>query len=67
MSYLTSLDWLHPVAMNVIERLVDVREMEALRQYCSIRSKCAYAPVNGEYIDLFNAVYNGIVYLKEQG
>jgi hypothetical protein len=31
-----------------------------------IKKACYLHPINGEYIDLFNAVYEGIVYLQNQ-
>lgn len=69
MKYLTSLDWLHPVAMDVIEQIiVSIKKGESYSQALllrsSILSKLQERPINGEYIDLFNAVYEGIVYLN---
>jgi len=72
LKYLTSLDWLHLVAMKVLDEL-DVMISKSKSDYEStgigakgyfIRHSCQYKPINGEYIDLFNAVYDGIVFLK---
>jgi hypothetical protein len=91
--YLTSLDWLHPVAMKVMEG-IRAKELELIDYYnnqpfhvdgdvnqeviygrqkvrigrliTNILLACSNRPINGEYIDLFNAVYDGIVYLKSQ-
>jgi hypothetical protein len=93
LKYLTSLDWLHPVAMKVMEG-IRAKELELIDYYnnqpfrvdgdvnheviyakqkiriehgiSNILLACSFAPINGEYIDLFNAVYEGIVYLKSQ-
>jgi len=63
--YLTSLDWLHPVAMKVLD---DLRQLEysgdMSHAIYTIRQYCATKPINGEYIDLFNAVYDGMVFLN---
>jgi hypothetical protein len=73
MRYLTSLDWLHPAAMKVLDEL-DVMISKSKSDYEStgigvkgyfIRHACQYKPVNGEYIDLFNAVYEGIEFLNQ--
>ena len=66
LQYLTSLDWLHPVAMKVLgePKLKDKSDGITLR--AKIIRACSYAPINGEYISLFNAVYEGIVFLNEQ-
>jgi hypothetical protein len=64
MKYLTSLDWLHPVAMNVMDVIRESRK-EHYQYYVSlILNACCERPINGKYIDLFNAVYEGIVYLN---
>ena len=65
MKDLTSLDWLHKVAMDVMEELEAMLIIPALQETIKIRSKCAYCPINGEYIDLFNAVYDSVVFLNE--
>jgi hypothetical protein len=64
LKYLTSLDRLHPVAMNVMDDLRGIQDEQKSYYISSIRSYCSTAPINGEYIDLFNAVYEGIVYLN---
>ena len=65
MSYLTDLNWLHPVAMKVLGELRNVYTLiGAYKHLVSISVACAQPPINGEYIDLFNAVYDAIVYLK---
>jgi hypothetical protein len=72
MKYLTSLDWLHPVAMDVMDKLTELFNttmhgdvfMPALDLIYNIKRACYIRPINGEYIDLFNAVYEGIVYLN---
>jgi hypothetical protein len=67
MPYLTSLDSLHSVAMKVLDGLF-VRDLidneEAQWSRATIRQYCATKPINGEYIDLFNAVYDGIIFLN---
>lgn len=65
--YLTSLDWLHPVAMKVLGELRNVYTIiGASKHLVSISVACAQPPINGEYSDLFNATYDAIVYLKNQ-
>ena len=66
MKYLTSLDWLHPVAMKVLGELCNVRDADRSYYISSIRCHCSTAPINGEYTDLFNATYDAIIYLKNQ-
>ena len=63
MPYLTSLDWLHPVAMKVLGERKGRDDAETVQSL--IRVCCWIAPINGEYIDIFNAVYEGIVFLNE--
>lgn len=72
LKYLTSLDWLHPVAMNVLDKLTelfndtldgDVFVPVSDLEY-NIKRSCYIRPINGEYIDLFNATVEGIIYLK---
>jgi hypothetical protein len=104
MKYLTSLDWLHPVAMNVLtelrniqselidnlqsmiydmnpiqEDIIDKKVLTINKSHKSIRLDecsriinsillaCQIPRIEGTYISLFNAVYEGIVYLKKQG
>jgi hypothetical protein len=64
--YLTSLDWLHPVAMDVLSKLHEDNSFKKLNIEATIECSCVKPPINGEYIDLFNAVYEGIVYLQNQ-
>lgn len=65
MPYLTDLNALHRVAMDVMDELEAMLIIPALQETIKIRSKCAYRPINGQYIDLFYAVYEGIVFLNE--
>ena len=63
--YLTSLDWLHPVAMKVMDELRGLEYSgDMSHTIYTIRQYCATKPINGEYIDLLNAVYDGIVFLN---
>lgn len=65
MKYLTSLDWLHPVAMKVLDDLRKLKEGEDLSHMIFVlRHHCAIKPNNGEYWDLFNAVYDGLLFLR---
>lgn len=68
--YLTSLDWLHPVAMKVMGMLNHLYKVSRDRKFMDlaeqIKIACATKPVKGEYLWLFTAVYNGIVFLNEQ-
>ena len=72
MKYATSMDWLHPVAMKVLDETTkvfndtldkDVFVPASDFQY-NIKRACYIRAINGEYIDLFNAVYDGIVFLN---
>lgn len=65
--YLTSLDWLHPVALKVYSEIIDCKynEISDITDICTtINLAIMYKPINGEYIDIFNAVYDGIVFLN---
>jgi hypothetical protein len=65
LNYLTDLNVLHPVAMDVLDVIRKSRK-EHYQYYVSlILNDCCERPINGEYIDLFNAVYEGIVFLNE--
>lgn len=64
MQYLTSLDWLHPVAMKVLKSLECEDKCDLPSEFWNIVNCCHLQPINGEYIDLFNAVYDGIVFLN---
>jgi hypothetical protein len=73
--YITSLDFLHPVAMKVLGELEEARRKEIsldtkpvydiISTYIDmIKQSCAQPPINGEYSDLFNATVEGIIYLQ---
>jgi hypothetical protein len=71
LKYLASLDWLHPVAMKVMNGLCVIAlskrgniETKSKRLFHNIKEQCSTFQINGEYIDLFNAVYDGIVFLN---
>lgn len=67
MKYLTSLDWLHPVAMKLLNELRQLKDGEDLQHMIFVlRHHCAIPPINGEYRDLLNAVYDGIEFLNRQ-
>jgi len=75
LNYLTDLNALHKVAMDVMDKLTelfnatadsDVFITPASDLQYKIKKACYLHPINGEYIDLFNAVYEGIVYLQNQ-
>jgi hypothetical protein len=71
--YLTSLDWLHPVAMNVMDALTDIFNksghigewVKLTSLESDIKRACYIRSINGEYPNLFNAVYNGILFLNQ--
>lgn len=69
MAYLTEMNWLHPVVMKVMDGLrqrfcyVGTQEYVLIHR---IEKSCYIKPINGQYIDLFTAVYNGISFLNEQ-
>ena len=65
MPYLTSLDWLHPVAMKVLGEPKLKDKSDGITIIAKIIRACSSAPINGEYIALFNAVYDGIVFLNQ--
>jgi hypothetical protein len=78
MPYLTSLDWLHGTAMKVIDEVKNysyslsehITESRLKHNYIhtelfpTLIDSCCKEPINGEYVDLFNAVYDGIVFLN---
>jgi hypothetical protein len=65
LKYLTSLDWLHPVVMKLIDELRQLKDGEDLQHmHFVLRHHCAIPPVNGEYRDLFNAVMDGLLFLR---
>jgi hypothetical protein len=71
--YLESLDWLHPVAMKIIDELESFRpkkcwhhvEVSVIDHKLAIKASIWGKPVNYEYIDLFNAVTDAIQFLNE--
>lgn len=66
MYYLTSLDWLHPCAMKVMDELRQTKAVHRQFYIADIYENCSEKPINSEYIDLFNAVYEGIIFLNSQ-
>jgi hypothetical protein len=69
LNYLTDLNALHRVAIDVLEDLFQLNSTSINRSSIKligrIRSAVLYRQINGEYIDLFNAVYEAIVFLNE--
>lgn len=66
MPYLTDLNALHRVALDVMDRLYPVLVTEdAISAYCKVKDALLSRPVNGQYTDLIDAVYDAIVYLKK--
>lgn len=65
--YLTDLNALHRVALDVMDRLYPVLVTEdAISAYCKVKDALLSRPnTNGEYTDLVDAVYDAIVYLKK--
>lgn len=57
--YLTDLNALHRVALDVMDRV----DSAAMRH--DIMSAFRSRPINGQYTDLVDAVYDAIVYLKK--
>ncbi len=64
LKYNTSLDTLHPLAMKVMSEIFGLPDSNKTRH--AIIVACAVSPINGEYIDLFNAVHDGIIFLNQQ-
>lgn len=70
--YLTDLNTLHKVALDVMDKLKKLfDDSEERETYESIRDLLLLIedallsrPINGEYTDLVDAVYEAIVYLK---
>lgn len=56
--YLTDLNTLHKVAMDVMDKVSSENMIHR------IHNAMLYRPINGEYTDLVDAVYEAIVYLK---
>jgi len=68
-NYLTDLNMLHPIAMKVMDGLRQRFCYVGTQEYVLIHRvemACHVKPNNGQYIDLFTAVFNGIVFLNEQ-
>jgi hypothetical protein len=69
--YDINLNNLHPVAMKVILELsaLDIFNtiISDMRNYylSKIRKYCAVSPIDNQYIDLFNAVYEGIQFINQ--
>lgn len=74
MPYLTDLNALHRVALDVMDRLkanVDslffsrpIKRAESMKLRGGIYLAILSRPINGQYTDLVDAVYDAIVYLK---
>lgn len=68
-NYLTDLNALHRVALDVMEELFQLNSTSIIRESIKligrIRSALLSQPINGEYTDLVDAVYDAIVYLKQ--
>ena len=64
--FLTSLRLLHPVAMQVKAEILSFNHNLAdWPEFYAIINSCSVSPRDGMYIDLFNAVYDGIVAINE--
>jgi hypothetical protein len=62
--YLTDLNALHRVALDVMDRLSPHRIAE-IPLRTDIQAPLLSRPINGQYTDLVDAVYDAIVYLKK--
>lgn len=65
MPYLTDLNALHRVALDVMDRLSPHRIVE-IPLRTAIQAALLSRPINGQYTDLVDAVYDAIVYLKNK-
>jgi len=73
LDYLTDLNALHKVAMDVMDAMTELFNttmdgdvfVPASDLEYNIKRACYIRPINGEYIDLFKAVYAAIVFLNE--
>lgn len=65
LKYATSMDWLHPVAIKVLDELGSIKLYEALGVAQLVFTSLAARTDNGQYIDLFNAVYEGIIFINQ--
>lgn len=61
MKYATSMDWLHLVAIKVYYELPNKK----VTLTSNIKNALLCEPVNGQYIDLFNAVYEAILFINQ--
>lgn len=72
MGYTTSMDKLHPVAVDVTDALINkfyntlhpMMFEGASNSYHKMRNMIFVRPENGVYVHLFNAVYEGIAFIK---
>ena len=64
--YVNSLDWLHPVAMRVIDELQGKHD-DGLSKgvICRLKEACHTKPINGEYLDLYAATIAGIEFINK--
>lgn len=75
MGYTTSMDKLHPVAVNVYEQLTIIYNENNLKEvyrnahvlFAAVRRSLIVRPENGVYFYLFNAVYEGLCFIKNNG
>jgi len=59
MPYLTNLNALHRVALDLMDKVSSENMIHRLHNAMLFR------PINGQYTDLVDAVYDAIVYLKK--
>lgn len=65
MKYATSMDWLHPVAMKVLKSLQCEDKGDLPSEFWNVVNCCSLPPINGQYIDLFKANYEAILFIKQ--
>lgn len=71
--YATSMDWLHPVSLNTLNNLVSEFNIStkfntyicASDHIANIKKAMYKPPINGQYIDLFKAVYEAIIFINQ--
>ena len=71
--YATSMDWLHPVSLNTLNNLVSEFNIStkfntyicASDHIANIKKAMYKPPINGQYIDLFHAVYEAILFINQ--
>ena len=67
--YLTDLNILHPIAMRVVDELGELYSYKTDDAYIlreEIQNSCCCKPnQQGQYLDLFQAVYDGVVLLEK--